>query len=283
VQLTNTIPVTSSFVSATASTGSATTNASGAVVWTLGNLAKDAVATATVVVKPGTVGTVVGSSTVLGTESDPNTGNNLVAVTNTVVSPVADLAVSVEDAPDPIYISASNHLTYTITVQNLGPATANAVAVTNTLPGAVSFLWATPTNSYKVAGSVITFTNLGNLGSGGQFEAKIVVRAATSATLTNTTTVGSAVTDPLKGNNTTSVKTVVDYPQITVSSAGGNLTIAWPAEAGNYILERATSLTPPVIWTVVTTPAPQVVGDQRVLTLPIGSGNEFFRLRAPGP
>jgi len=32
----------------------------------------------------------------------------------------------------------------------------------------------------------------------------------------------------------------------------------------------------------VTTPAPVIVGNQKQITLPIGSGNEFFRLQALG-
>jgi len=91
------------------------------------------------------------------------------------------------------------------------------------------------------------------------------------------------VLDPLKGNNTFLVKTVVAFPEFTVSRSGNNLVISWPASATDYTLESAASLTPPVVWTPVTTPPALTVGDQKVITLPMGGGDEFFRLRAVGP
>jgi uncharacterized delta-60 repeat protein/uncharacterized repeat protein (TIGR01451 family) len=281
VALTNTIPAGATFVSAAPSVGTISTN-SGKVVWTIGSLAKDAGASASIVMSPGIMGTVVSTSSVLGAQGDPNPGNNTASTTNTVVAPAADLVLDVVDAPDPVYISSNNNVVYTITVNNAGPATATGVSVTNTLPSEVSFLSATPAG-YTVVGRVVTFTNLGNLGSGAQLVATISARAVTPATLTNTTTCGSATTDPLKGNNTISVKTVVEFPSFGFTKVGNNLVIAWPAGATAYTLERATSLTPPITWTEVTTPPALIVGDQKVITLPIGSGNEFFRLRAVSP
>ena len=93
---------------------------------------------------------------------------------------------------------------------------------------------------------------------------------------------GSLVFDPLKGNNTVSVKTVVEFPQITTTRTGSTLVIAWPADASAYILEHTTSLTPPAVWTPVPTP-PIRVGSQNMVTVTIGSGNEFFRLRTTAP
>jgi uncharacterized repeat protein (TIGR01451 family) len=219
---------------------------------------------------------------VLGVESDPNLGNNLVLTTNAAITPIADLALDVVSSPNPLFFTANNSVTYTITVNNLGPAAATGVAVTNTLPSEVTFLSATP-SGYIRAGSVVTFTNLGNLASGAQSVATIVVRALTATTLTNDTSVGSVVTDPLKGNNIFSVKTLVELPQVGFSRVGNNLVIAWPAGATTYALERTLSLTPPVIWTLVVTPAPVTVGDQKTVTLPVGGGSEFFRLREVGP
>ena len=60
------------------------------------------------------------------------------------------------------------------------------------------------------------------------------------------------------------------------------LVIAWPADANGYTLEHTTSLTPPVVWTPVAT-VPVRVGGQNMVTLNIGSSNEFFRLRTTAP
>lgn len=281
VTVTNPIPAGATFVSASASVGSVSTN-SGQIVWSVGTLAKDAGATAAIVIRPGNMGTLVASSATLGAQGDPNPGNNTASVTNSVVAPTADLYLDVVDTPDPVYVSSNNNLTYTITVHNAGPATALGVGVTNTLPLEVSFLSATPAG-HTIAGNVVTFTNLGNLGSGAQSIATITVRAITPATMTNTTTVGSTLTDPLKGNNTFEVKTVVEYPQFTFDRVGNSLVISWPVGATAYSLQRATNLASPTIWIPVTTPPSVVVGDQNVITVPIGSGNEFFRLQAVGP
>ena len=43
------------------------------------------------------------------------------------------------------------------------PATATTVKLTNTLPAGVSFVSATPASGYTLVGSVLTFTNLGNV------------------------------------------------------------------------------------------------------------------------
>jgi len=282
VALTNLIPAGATFVSATPSVGTISTNA-GKVIWTIGSLAKDAGATASIVVSPGVLGSVVSTSSALGAQGDPNPGNNIAFTTNAVVPPAADLVIDVVDSPDPVYIAAGNNLTYTITVNNMGPATAVGVAITNTLPPEVSFISATPAG-YTVSGGVVTFTNLGNLGSGGQLVASITTRAVTAGTLTNTVSVGSSATvDPLKGNNSVAVKTVVEFPQFSFVRAGNNLVISWPAGASSYILQQTTNLTPPVIWTAVTNPPPVTVGDQKVMTLPIGNGSEFFRLQAVSP
>jgi uncharacterized repeat protein (TIGR01451 family) len=104
VKLTNTIPAGAIFVSATPSVGTIATN-SGAVVWTIGSLAMNAGATATVVVRPGTLGAAVSSSSVLAAEADPNPINSIAITTNSVISPIADLVVAVVGTPNPVFSS----------------------------------------------------------------------------------------------------------------------------------------------------------------------------------
>lgn len=283
IRVTNAIPAGSVFATATPSVGSVSTN-SGAVVWTIGSLTKDASATASIVVVANTLGAAQAISTAIGVESDPNLLNSSATNTTTVVAPSADLAIGLTDSPDPLYIVSGSSLTYTITVTNFGPATANAVSVTNTLPAGVTFVTATPSGAYTVAGNVVTFTNLGNLAFGGSsLTATITVQATIPGTLTNTVVCGSTVADPLKGNNAVSVKTVVDFPQVNFARVAGSLVISWPVEATGYTLESATNLTAPIIWTPVTVPAAVNVGGVNYVTNNIGTGSRFFRLRAPAP
>src|SRR5207244_1470861 len=109
---------------------------------------------------------------------------------------------------------------------------------------------------YTLNGSVVTFTNLGNLLNGGQALVTITLRANLPGTLTNTAIVGSAVVDPLKANNSASVKTVVEALQIALTHSGNNLTLSWPTNGtGAYVLESAASLVPPILWSAETNPA----------------------------
>jgi uncharacterized repeat protein (TIGR01451 family) len=217
--------------------------------------------------------------TVSSVVTDPNLTDNTVADVATVVPPSADLALALFDNPDPVVVGAS--LTYSMTVSNLGPATAVSVKLTNTLPASVSFVSASP-SGYILIGNTVVFTNLGNIGSGAQTSATIVVHPTVAGEITNTATVSSSVTDPLKANNTVSVKTIVEGLKLSVARSGNNVIIAWPASASNYILESANALNAPITWTQVSVPPAQLVGDQMVVTVGTSNASRFFRLRA-GP
>jgi uncharacterized repeat protein (TIGR01451 family) len=186
------------------------------------------------------------------------------------------------DAPNPV--PTGYNLTYTLTITNFGPATAPGVIVVDTLPPTVSFVSAWPSTNYTVVGRVVTFLNLGNLGSGQPATATIVVKPTAADTLINSATCSSGVTDPLKANNFASVKTVVIPFQISLSHrGGGSLTLAWTPDAANAYLESTTNLRPPVVWTREPNQVTSLIGGQTTLTLPIGSGTKFFRLHGATP
>src|SRR4029079_2842796 len=71
---------------------------------------------------------------------DPEHDDNQDTATTTVTPPsgAADLEIALTDEPDPV--DAAARLTYTIAGTNQGPEEAIAVTVTDTLPGAVSFV-----------------------------------------------------------------------------------------------------------------------------------------------
>jgi len=162
-------------------------------------------------------------------------------------------------------------------VTNRGPATATAIAINDTLPAGVYITSTTPPNS-TFDGTTLSFPNLGDLPSGGVLTATIVVTPFIGGTLTNTATCSSGVLDPLKLNNTASVKTDVQPVLLSITPVGGNLVFSWSSDAAGYVLETTGSLTPPVTWTPVTSPSPILNGTQMTVTLPIGLGTSFFRL-----
>ena len=58
------------------------------------------------------------------------------------------------------------------------------------------------------------------------------------------------------------------------------MTISWPVASAGFALETSDSLAPVPNWAVEST-TPVIVADQNVVTLEIGSGTKFFRLKKP--
>jgi hypothetical protein len=113
--------------------------------------------------------------------------------------------------------------TYTATVQNLGPATAHNVVVTDVLPSslAVSSLYCnvgpcqSPVTSSAGNCTVQQQTvtcSLGTLAAGQTAEAKIPVQVLTAGSITNTATAAATETDPVLSNNTSSLTQPAYYP-----------------------------------------------------------------------
>ncbi|HRT56463.1 MAG TPA: hypothetical protein P5038_07535, partial [Candidatus Paceibacterota bacterium] len=279
VVVSDVLPPGVGYVSSTASQGTLTTNA-GVASWNVGTLARDGAATLSLVLRPTLVGVFTNTVTVAASTFDPNPDNNAAVAVVEVVSPVADLAVSLAGTPNPLVLG--NPLTYTITVNNLGPATATRVAVTNVLPAGAAFVSASPAGHVVLGGEVV-FTNLGSLGSGMQTTVSVVVRPQVPGEITGTATCGSEILDPLKANNTASVKTIVEALHLEFGRSGSSLVIAWPASAANAVLEGASSLAPPVVWLPVTNPPPVEANGLKSVTLPIGSGSGYYRLRLNAP
>jgi uncharacterized repeat protein (TIGR01451 family) len=275
IVVTDALPAGMAYVSSSPSVGSVSSSA-GFVTWTIPSLAKDAVASLALVVQANSTGTITNVAAVTTGTADLNPDDNTASAVVVVSTPTADLAIGLSDSPDPL--SLGGYLTYTLTMSNLGPATATGVIAVDTLPPAVNFISASPADSYTVAGGVVTFTNLGNLGSGAQTSVTIIAQPTAAGTIIDTASCRSAVIDPFKANNSASVKTIVQSLSLTVIRADQSLVMSWPVGAGNYILETTTDLMPPAVWTPVTNPPPAVVGGQNTVTIPIGNGSEFFRL-----
>ena len=229
IVVTNTLPAGMAYVSSSPSLGNVT-NSAGVVTWTVASLAKDATASLALVVQANITGVITNTAGVTTGTSDLNPDDDIASAVVTVVSPTADLALGLADAPDPVW--AGNDLTYTITVSNLGPATATGVVAFDTLPPTVNFISASPATTTRSLGQLVTFTNLGNLASGAQTNLTIIVQPTTAATITDSASCYSDIVDPLKANNSASVKTIVQALAMTVSRVDGGLAISWPAAAG---------------------------------------------------
>jgi hypothetical protein len=71
----------------------------------------------------------------------------------------------------------------------------------------------------------------------------------------------------------------VPRPLLSVSSSAGNIVLSWPATQATFHLQSTTTLTP-ASWSNVST-APVPSGGLEVVTLPDGTGTQFFRLIGP--
>ena len=68
-------------------------------------------------------------------------------------------------------------------------------------------------------------------------------------------------------------------PSLQIVPVGnGQFQISWPAAAVGYDLEKATNLTPPVVWSP-TSETVNTINGQNVVTIINGDSTAFYRLR----
>jgi len=74
--------------------------------------------------------------------------------------------------------------------------------------------------------------------------------------------------------------TVVAAPtSLQIVRQANNVIVSWPVNCGNFVVEETPTLQPAgIVWTQVAG-TPTVVGGRYQLTVPIGAGSRFYRLR----
>lgn len=129
--------------------------------------------------------------------------SNEVAVGISAVVVSADLAVEKDATPNPV--APGDTLTFTITVRNLGPSSAENVVLTDTIPASIL------NPQFSINGGTFTpwpgFLDLGTLVNGAVEVITIrgTVAEGTTTPITNTATVSSTTPDPNLENNTFTV------------------------------------------------------------------------------
>lgn len=210
VTVTDVLPAGVTFVSATASQGTAT-NAAGTITGTLGNIANGASATITVAVTvdPGTTGPINNTATVTGTETETDTSDNSSSAATNVTRQV-DLAITKVDSPDPVIVG--NQLTYTMVVTNNGPSSATNVTVSDVLPAGVTFASVTTSQGTAANAAGTVTANLGTIAPSGTATITLIVGVSASATgtITNTATVTATEAEINNANNSVSQNTTLN-------------------------------------------------------------------------
>jgi uncharacterized repeat protein (TIGR01451 family) len=131
----------------------------------------------------------------------------LVSVTE-VAEPLADLSLS--KVAHAAVVLPGDLLTYTLTVENLGPDSATGVVLTDTLPAGVLLQSATAGQGNCAALGAVLNCDLGTVDVGETAEVIVVVTVpAGEAALTNTAVVASELADSDPGNNVATVEVLV--------------------------------------------------------------------------
>lgn len=130
--------------------------------------------------------------------------------TNVSSASAADMAASVTVSPGTIGTAATQNLTYTVTVENHGPAPASSVQMTDALPASITFVSANATGGGTCSGTA-TVTCSWAAFTAAQAETVTIVATANapSSNVVNTVTVSNALLDPNSANNSATATTYV--------------------------------------------------------------------------
>ncbi len=122
----------------------------------------------------------------------------------------ADIAITVNDAPDPV--ARGGAITYTVNVTNNGPTTATGVDLLDALPTNLVFNSASSTHGTCANTAGTVSCSIGVLAPGVTATVTIVVNAAADGDFVNSVLVGALEPDPDVSNNSASVTTTVFAP-----------------------------------------------------------------------
>ncbi|HEX4862732.1 MAG TPA: hypothetical protein VFV02_01595, partial [Acidimicrobiales bacterium] len=233
VQVVHTLPADVSFVSASATCGSA----AGVVTCRPPEVLANATRTFTVTVSvpPDLVFNNGGPKTISATASvtnlagpDPNAANNTDAESTTVIA-LADLSTTKACNPDPVI--PGNDLNCSLTVSNAGPSVAASVVLTDDLSEDVTLTAAPPGGGFSCtiqSGEPELTCTKPRMNPAETatlpYTTSVSEDAAPGSTLANSASATSATTDPTPANNTAVENTAIPPCSITGTSGPDILT-----------------------------------------------------------
>jgi uncharacterized repeat protein (TIGR01451 family) len=114
----------------------------------------------------------------------------------------SEYGVAIADAPDPV--TAGDLLTYTVTVDNAGPAPAKGLVLTISLPAAAQGLPA------GCSGTTTVTCSIGDLGPGASTQRTLSIRPPSAGTVTATASVSGSTEDTTVDDHSASTTTTVN-------------------------------------------------------------------------
>ena len=204
-------------------------------------------------------------------------GWSLTLKTLITVNPIADLKITMSDAPDPVLIG--NGLTYTIGVINHGPQTATGVLVTDALHPSLTYVSSTTSQGVVTNQGNTVIGVLGDLANGASATLTFRVTSATGGSVVNSVSVSAAETDLNSGDNTAQVLTMVSVPlTVTLTEAalvGGQIKFTLNGHPNtDYQIQVSTNLT---TWTTIGTQTTAGNGQFQFTDPTPPSGQRYYR------
>ncbi len=143
----------------------------------------------------------------------------------------ADVSVTQIASPNPV-LTGSN-VTYTTTVTNLGPGTAESLTVTDNLPANTTFVSCDATGGALCGGSGnARFVTINSLAAGESITITLVAEVecslADGTAIDNTATVNSSTPDLNLDNNSTMTTVLASNPPPVISGASVDRPVLWP-------------------------------------------------------
>lgn len=214
VALQNVLPSEVAFDAVSSSHG-ACSNSNGIITCDIGILPVGQMATVRVDVRPQVLGAISNYVSVSSTPTDPNLSNNVASVIATVI-PAADVALAVDEFPDPVW--NGERLRYLITVSNAGPSTASGVVVRDRLPIAAGVLSALASQGGCTNASGVITCGLGNIASGQTATVTLILQPLGAGIRTNQASVTANELDPNPANNQREDTTTIIVPIAAAST-----------------------------------------------------------------
>ncbi|WP_168222157.1 SdrD B-like domain-containing protein [Aquisphaera giovannonii] len=249
------LPAGLTYVSSTPAAGTTYDPTTG--TWSVGTV--DGLSPLTLTIYAKVVGTVAVTNTATITASgspDSDTANNVASVT--ITPQVADLSLT--KAVDVARPNVGDTVTFTTTVNNLGPAAASGVSIQDGLPAGFSFVSASG-GSYSNGTWTLSSVPVGTT----TLTIKAVVSSPSAATMT-ATILGSSTYDPASSNNSASVSVTPRQVDVAITKS---VDVAQPNVGGAVVLTtRVRNLGPDAATGIV------------VLS-PVGAGLTIVSVSAP--
>jgi uncharacterized repeat protein (TIGR01451 family) len=268
VVLTNWLPASAEFIEINLSQGQFAQGADG-IVCHLGTVTPELPATVTLRLRALTVDPLFHRAVVTRTDADPYPGNNTASAVTTIKRP----RITISNATA---VEGDAGVTSAVFTVNLSVPSSEVVSV----PYATTNGTAQAGSDYVEASGTITFppgstTRTFGVGIIGD---TIVEGAETFAVLLVGCTNGVITSSLGMGTIEDNDSSPGAGPRLSVRRAEGCVILSWPSSATDFMLEGATVLGSPFVWTAVTNTA-VVRGDAHVLTNAVSGTNQFFRLR----